>query len=131
MFSDMPKKVESNGTLILGAVVILSGIGTSLVLVGNGSDISTGFIPVIANCIGTLLVLLQAQQNGTKADAAVIKAEEATTVVSAVSDKADAIHGLVNGGLETRLESAIRKVLLTGDADNPPILPPNITKEIS
>jgi hypothetical protein len=109
----MPKPTSTSGLTLIAAIVILCGLGGAFILLGNGSDHITGYVTAFVGlAITQLLTLYKAGENGDKADTAAQEATAAKEVAEQTAQKADTIHGLVNGGLETRVRSALGQVLI-------------------
>jgi hypothetical protein len=124
--------VKGNGAVLLGAIVALSSVGGAFILLGNGAENITTFVTAtIGPTVIGLFTLYKSAQNGTKADEAKVASTEAKETAAVVANKADAIHSLVNGGLEARIASVVNQVLpgvmrdvLLGNETTPPLLSP-------
>jgi hypothetical protein len=118
---------------LLGSIVSISAITAGVTLFSNGSSGATGVITtVLAPTLTTLLVLYQGSVNGDKVDDVAEKTNVAAEKADAAATKADTIHGLVNGGLESRIANVVANVLpdvlrdvLQGTATTPPLLKPD------
>jgi hypothetical protein len=128
----IPASVKGNGAVLLGAIVALSSIGGAFILLGNGAENITTFVTAtIGPTVIGLFTLYKSAQNATKADEAKTASTEAKEATAVVANKADAIHSLVNGGLESRIANVVNEVLpnvlrevLLGTANTPPLLSP-------